>query len=391
MASTASRGRRWWIITAIAVVAVVVAFHLGAGWYFSGLIEQDGLRPQVPSRDFGVIATDIQDELIRLSGTDDAIAAPGRFGLWWDGGYAQVDRITATAEDDPTFAQRALIPIDGTPPVCASGNMDACQQLDLETVAYDNPAMAGLDAQDVTYQSPLGSMDAWLIDGESSRWAIHVHGWRTDRREAIRTLPTFNDAGLPSLVIAYRNDSGAPADPTGRYRFGRSEWMDVEAAVEYALTNGAEDVVLVGYSTGAAAIMAFLDRSEHRDDVAGVVFDSPNVDFGRAVKNNAADRKLVGPIPIPPTLTAFAMWLADLRYDVGWDVIDYTGDAVPVPGLVFQGSADGTVPPSVATDLAAANPQTIELVETGADHVASWNEDPDRYESKLSAFLASIP
>jgi uncharacterized protein len=391
-APTKRRSRRWWVIGGIAVAVVIVVFHLAGGWYFAGVLEQDGLLPQGPSRDFGVVATDLEDGLITLAGSDDAITRPGRFGLWWDGGYAQVDRIVATPEDG-SVARRVLIPIEGTPPICASEDRDTCEQLDLETVAYDDPTMAGLAVTDVTYQTPIGPMGAWLVEpnGEaSSRWAIHLHGWRNDRREAIRTLNTFAEAGMTSLVVEYRNDQGAPADPTGHYRFGRSEWADVGAAVDYALAAGADDVVLVGYSTGAAAILAFLEQSARRDAVAGVVFDSPNIDFGRAVKNNAAHRKLVGPVPLPPTLTAVAMWIADLRFDVGWKAIDYAGDTVDVPGLVFQGSEDGTVPPSVAADFAAANPDTVTLIETGADHVASWNENPDRYEAALAGFLASL-
>ncbi len=378
---------------AFALVAGMVVFHLAGGWYFSSVLETDGLEPRPPTRDLGVIATSVGDGVIALSGTDRYITHPGRFGLWWEGGYAQVDAILSASDDGTTYqAERVYTPIEGTPPTCPAPGAAGCVELDLEGVAYGDPTQAGVEVTDVTYESPLGAMDAWLIpDGQTTRWAILVHGWRTDRREALRALPTIAKHGLTALVVSYRNDPGAPPDPSGYYRFGRTEWGDVEGAVRYALDNGAEEVVLVGFSTGAAAILSMLERSAHRDAVAGLVFDSPNIDFGRAVKAEAAGRNLIGPVPLPSTLTATAMWLADLRFDIGWDAINYTSQRIGVPALVFQGSADQTVPPSVAADFAAANPEHVRLVETGADHVLSWNEDPERYERELGDFLASLP
>ena len=82
-------------------------------------------------------------------------------------------------------------------------------------------------------------------------------------------------------------DPDAPADPSGLYRFGRTEWQEIEGAVAYALDHGAEQVILAGYSTGATGEMAFLAQSALASSVAAVFFDSPNLDFGRAVKVEA--------------------------------------------------------------------------------------------------------
>ena len=384
--------RRRFLIFLTLVIVLVALFHIAGGWYFSGILETDALVPQPPSRDFGVVATGVTEDTVTLAGSDETISEPGRFGLWWEGGYAQVDAILALGEDGS--AQRVFIPISGSPPTCQAPGDPGCVDLDLESVAYDNPDQTGVAVSDVTYQSPLGTMEAWQTSpagaDASSVWAIQIHGWRTDRREALRTLRAFDEAGITSLVVEYRNDPGAPPDPTGYYRFGRSEWEDVDSAVTYALANGAEAIVLVGYSTGAAAVMSWLERSDQTDVAAGIILDSPNIDFGRAVKSEAAERTLVGPIPLPASLTAVAMWIADLRFDVGWDEINYSEQRIDIPALVFQGSEDGTIPPSVAADLAAANPQLVTLIETAADHVQSWNEDPARYERILVEFLGDL-
>ena len=87
------------------------------------------------------------------------------------------------------------------------------------------------------------------------------------------------------------------------------------------------------------------------------------------------------------------MYITDMRYDVGWDEINYVSrtGALTAPALVFHGDEDGTVPLSVSQDFALNNPDLVTLVVTpGADHVRSWNVDVDGYESALERFLTSL-
>lgn len=382
--------RRWRRRLAITVLGLAACFYLGGGWYFSGRIHTGGLVPEAPERNFDVAVVRLGDGTVVLRGADAAIDDPGEYGLYWTGGFGTVGDVVATRGGD---VERSFRHVAGSPPPLAP------EEVDLDAWYYPaDPGDAGLRFEEDTFEGPLGAMRAWYVrsgDVPSVTWAIHLHGWRADRREALRTLGTFAAAGIDSLVVEYRNAPGAPSDPSGLYRFGRTEWADVEAAVRHAVAGGAEQVVLVGYSSGAAAEMAFLERSELAGVVTAVVFDSPNIDMGRAVRTEAHRTRLVPGLPftVPDSLTATAMALADLRYDVGWKDIDYVDHdgVLMVPALVFHGDGDETVPVSVSEDLAAAYPDQVELVVTeGADHVRSWNVDHMRYETELARFLAGL-
>jgi fermentation-respiration switch protein FrsA (DUF1100 family) len=379
-----SSSRRWWWRGVVGVIAFLAIFHLVGGWYFSGRIDSGGLRPSAPERNYGVEIVSYDDEQVILAGEDAAISDPGTYALVWDDGHATVGGILAESDDGVT---RSLLGDPGDPPMSPS-------EVDLDAWMFSTPSDAGLDYSDVSYTSPVGDMEAWLVPASvpSTTWAIHVHGWRADRREVIRSLGAFHRADVTSLVISYRNDPGAPPDPTGRYRFGQSEWADLEGAVRYALDNGAQDIVLSGFSTGGAVALAFMNESDLADDVTAIVLDSPNLDFGHVVKTEASRTDLVPglPVKVPGSLTAAAMAIAELRYGVDWDAIDYVeAGAVDVPVLILHGTDDTTVPLSISQRFEAANPDSVTMIATeGAAHVRSWNVDPDRYEAALIEFLA---
>ena len=199
------------------------------------------------------------------------------------------------------------------------------------------------------------------------------------------------DAGLPSLTITYRNDAGAPADPSGLYQFGRTEWRDLDAAVGYAAHHGAREVVLVGASMGGGIIASYL-RNTPDAPVAGVVLDSPMLDFGETVSYGAEQEPLpvLGHVPAPLTWTA--KQFTSLRYGVDWNATDYLDDTswLDVPALVVHGSADTTVPLRTSEQLKASRPGLVSLVVVPqAEHVESWNVDPDAYDEVVARFLRS--
>ncbi len=64
---------------------------------------------------------------------------------------------------------------------------------------------------------------------------LFAHGRGATRRVALRVLPTITRLHLPSLDITYRNDLGAPRSSDGLYQLGKTEWLDLQSAAQWAV------------------------------------------------------------------------------------------------------------------------------------------------------------
>ncbi len=395
MLSDASAPRRRWRrrLTATAAVLLVlgVAVLGGAGWYYAGEIHEGALavdRSPRPAVDDTVVeAVDGDTAVLRHTGDagdDDPLRRPETYGLVWDGGAGVVSGAPEPRDDGSVV--RFLDVVDGEPP--APGT-----PADLRGDVWTDPRAAqGVHFEDVDIPCLDGACPAWFVPGEGPTWMVFVHGKGGSRTEGLRALGPAVDAGLPSLLISYRNDEGAPEDPSGEYRYGDTEWRDLEAAVDFAVDGGAERVVLFGASMGGGIVAAFLERSDRADLVAGVVLDAPMLDLEATVDHGAAQRELPVIGALPDALTAVAEWIAGRRFDLDWDAVDHLpADWLEVPALVFHGTADATVPMSVTDEFAAGRPDRVQAVHVpGAGHVRSWNVDPRGYERRETAFLACV-
>lgn len=375
------------LIVAAAGTLLVVLVHLVAGWFVANGLRRDALEVGPKPDDAEVRVRKVSSDRIVLEapGPRQDIGHPGTVGIAWPEGYGRAGDVLGV--EGSRFV-RSYEPVSGTPPICA-GALEKCPAVEIDSFAYPNgPVDVGLDCQETTYESPLGPMGAWLVPSDGPAWAIHCHGWTAERREHVRMLRAFHRAGITSLVIDYRNDPDAPQDPSGRYRFGLTEWEDLEAAVSKAVEEGADQVVLNGCSTGAALVMAFLERSPLAGSVSAVVMDAPNIILVDAFRRAIRDSRAMW------LMRETGLWIADLRWKIDWETTNFVqraADILQVPTLVFHGTSDHTIPISVSRRLQAAVPHLVDLVETpAAGHVMSWNADPDRYERYLANFLDRV-
>jgi alpha-beta hydrolase superfamily lysophospholipase len=365
--------RKPWIIGLSSLVAVVFVLLVGICWYYAGEIYAGAFEiDHSPDKlNLEIVATG--DGTITLQAAEGTpnLEKSGVFGLRGDNGYGRVHNIILVADDRVV---RQFQPVDGELKVG-------------DHVAYDRSAFRGdpgqsfnLPFQDVTYQSPLGPMHAWFVPGYGDTWAVMVHGRTATRGETLRSLGLLSNLGIPVLSIQYRNDEGVAEDPTGAYQFGITEWEDLQGAVAYALNNGAEKLVLVGFSMGGGIVTHFMDESELAGHVSGIVLDAPMLNLDEAVDLGGSKRGVPQPIP---TLSTF---VAKLRYGIDWSALDTRDEflAIRQPVLMFHGTEDPTIPVSQSDRMAERAGANVTYIRMeGAEHVGSWNMDPEAYAAVL--------
>lgn len=263
---------------------------------------------------------------------------------------------------------------------------------------YASPDELGYRVEDVTYETELGPMDAWIVRPRfprKKRWAIHTHGRGASAPETFRGIAPLARAGVTSLIIRYRNDVGAPAGHAGRYGLGLSESRDVDAAIAYAVSRGAERVTLVGWSMGGSASLVSATSGPHRHLIDGIVLDSPGVDWGELLRAHAK-------IKHAPT------WLANVGMallssgiiksgepdGIDFEVLrpEHFASRLEVPVLVLASPNDVYVPWDGAKKLAALRPDLVQFVSIPhAGHVRLWNVDPEKWEQSVLTFVSALP
>ena len=375
MSEPTRRRRRWPGRLLIGALIAAAIFYGGGGVYFSNVLNERALDGASRRKDTKLLEPDVEvvsldegaaGQQITLRGLDGAPMPPmlGLQGLRWDGGYAQVLDL---GPNDPGPVVASFTLVTGEVPGIGSP-----AELDARYYPQD-PLESDLELREISVPGPLGDYPAWvgapaIVPGQdvSATWVIVVHGNSLSAADGLRMVPILTGAGYPTLVATYRNDPGAPADPSGKLRYGLTEWEDLEAMVRYTLDEGSDGVVLDGYSMGGAVIMAFLQRSELADQVRAVILDAPMLDFSETVDDNASREEIAPGVPLPSSLTDVAKWIAAKRFDVDWDALNYLADTdayADMPFLVFHGTADTTVPIATSREFAALLPEQVQLIE----------------------------
>lgn len=356
----------------LAVLALVVALVAGAAvsWHFSSAV----LVPDRSGWPTDATVEGLPPGRVVLSRSDDTLR-PGVYGLLWQGGHAIAGEVV---KSDAETVTRRLLSLDGYLP--------AGEEVAVTSYVYagDPQEALGLPFRTVQVPDELGPMPAWLIPASGRTWAIVVHGINSDQQAGLRIAPALHRAGLPSLLIRYREDLGAPASPDGFHHMGLTEWRDLQAAARYALARGARHLVLVGYSMGGAIVTQFMERSPLAPRVAGLVLDAPVLNWKSTLEFHAEEMGLPGFLATP------VEWAVGARIDADWSSLDAIAHPqdFQLPVLLFHGTEDSIVPIATSDEFAAELPRWVTYYRLPkAEHTESWNVDPRLYERRLRAFL----
>ncbi|MCW5249468.1 MULTISPECIES: alpha/beta hydrolase [unclassified Streptomyces] len=369
--------------TAAAVTAALAA--AGAAGVAAGRVASDAALKVSPGRPLPT------EPRLTVHGTapgritltrDLAALRPGRYGLAGDGSHAVVGPVLEGAREGADTVVRRLERV-------THGSFAAGDRAWLTpNLHVGTPRTAlGIDHTDLEIPGDLGPLPAWFLPGARPTWLIAVHGLGTTREQVMNLMTPLYERRMPVLAPTLRGDVGAPPSPDGLQHFGETEWHDVDAAVRHAVENGARQVVLLGWSTGAAMALRAAARSGVRDRIAGLVLDSPVLSWETTLRALATARHV--PAPLLPLAVRAAQGRAGLPADDGTDPDGVLRPAVPT--LVFHGPDDEVAPWSLSRRLAAASPRTVTLHPvTGAPHAAMWNADPADYEETLRRFLVPL-
>ncbi|WP_055567336.1 alpha/beta hydrolase family protein [Streptomyces atriruber] len=371
--------------TAAAVTAVTAALGTAAAAIAAGRFASDAAlkapagRPLPTEPRLTVHATAAgQISLTRAL----ASLRPGTYGLSGNGTHAIVGPVLESAPHEADTVVRRLEAV-------THGTLEPGARVWLTPQVHigDPHAALGLDHADVDIPGELGGLPAWFVPAARDTWVITVHGLGTTREHPMVVMDFLHRLRVPVLDLAYRGDLGAPRSPDGLGHLGETEWRDLDAAIRYAVRNGAERVVLHGWSTGAAMCLHAAAHSALRDRISGLVLDSPVLSWETTLRALAGARRTPG--PLLPLAVRAAQGRTGLRGD---RILASAGpEALKVPTLVVHGPDDTVAPWALSRRMAERRPELVTLHPVpNAPHGAMWNADPAGYEEVLRRFLTPL-
>lgn len=367
-------------------VAVPALAALGAGAALATVFAtaRRVVTPGPRANDTQILAVDTGAQTIELTRTPDT-ELPGRYGLFTTGTHGYV-KLGAVLSSDTDRVRRKLLT-----------QIETGSKIDRDAAFsgwyYTTPSELHLPWETVLIGTPAGPCPAWLFPAESSTWVIQVHGRGTTRSECLRAVPVFHSLGLPTLVVSYRNDGEAPRSRGGSYALGAAEWRDVDAGIGYALRHGAERVVLMGWSMGGAIALQAAVSSAHREDIAGLILDSPVVDWRTVLRFQAREAGLREPLPrlaMNALSSAVTARLSGAEQVIPFDQLDMVARAAELraPVLILHSGDDGFVPADASHALAEARPDIVTMPEfSGARHTKLWNYDQTGWTAAITHWM----
>ncbi|MCO4276048.1 alpha/beta hydrolase [Pseudarthrobacter sp. HLT3-5] len=323
-------------------------------------------------------------------------SAPGRYSIWFatGTGHACVGPVVASDLEAGTVTRLVERVDSGDLPAATAGIWSA--------YVFSKPDQLGLPHSEVEIPVEGGIAPAWRFDpAEASSmpnsWAIHIHGMGGKRAGALRGVPVAVRLGYSSLVVSFRNDGEAPPSADGRYTLGQTEWLDVEGAVQYAVDNGAQQIVLFGWSLGASIALRLADLSAHSDRIVALVLDAPVMDWTTTLTENASASGLprwISSLGLRLLQSPKMRWVTGMKDPIDFAQMAWLNRAAEIsqPTLVLHGRQDPSTPFHVSQQVADLCPDVIQLVAFDTvGHSHEWNLDSKCWEDAVVALLARMP
>ncbi|MDQ0678962.1 pimeloyl-ACP methyl ester carboxylesterase [Arthrobacter pascens] len=321
--------------------------------------------------------------------------APGRYSLWFanGSGHACIGRITGMNAEAGTVT-RSVERVD-------YGDLATAKAGIWSGYVFSKPDQLNLPYSEVQIPTEHGTAPAWKFvpadaSVASNVWAIHIHGMGGTRAGALRGVPVADRLGYTSLVVSFRNDREAPASAYARYTLGQTEWLDVEAAMKFAVGEGAQEIFLFGWSLGGSIALRLADLSAYSGYISGLVLDAPVFDWTRTLTSNARASRLPGPMAALglSLMQSWAFrWVTGLEAPLDFQSLDWVARASELkkPILVLHGKGDRSTPFDSSELTANLRPDLIHLVPFEVEgHSLEWNVDAPKWEGAVAEWILRL-
>ena len=369
-----------------AAITVVMATSALAAFFARRVVTPE--RSRLDDVSILAVIPNGRDQQVVLGATPDT-TIEGSYAIYFDGGraHAVIGSILSYVPREGSVTREVLSVHGGDLRTATTGWWSGS--------VYAHPEELGLGWADVTLTLPDGEAPAWLVTAPNAlpTWAIMVHGRGATRGEGLRAVPAAHRLGMTSLLISYRNDGDAPAAADGRYGLGVTEWADVEAAIDYALANGAKNVVLFGYSMGGAICLQAADLARNRTHILAMVLDAPVINWVNVLAHQAQMNRIpdyVGRYGQLMLSHPLGRRITGLAAPVDLKSMDWVSRAVELrtPTLILHSIDDDFVPYEPTAELAKRNPEMVTFEPfSKARHTKEWNVDSGRWESVVETWL----
>jgi fermentation-respiration switch protein FrsA (DUF1100 family) len=246
----------------------------------------------------------------------------------------------------------------------------------------DYPA---LDATSVRFKTGDGiTLSGRFFPGTSRATIILSHGYGDNQNQMLPWAAFLHAAGFSIFTydMRGRGESGGNA-----VTLGAREQADLVSTVDYLATRSDVDITKIGaLGVSLGGSVSILAAAQDRR-IAALVDDSGFSDAANVVSTSFQTFLHIPAFPFAPVTIRFAQWRMGANMN---DVrpVARIGAISPRPIFIIHGKDDTAVPPdnSERNFAAAGEPKTIWWVP-GAEHVRSFDVDPENYKQRVTRFF----
>lgn len=232
-------------------------------------------------------------------------------------------------------------------------------------------------------------LKGWFFQVKNSdKTVILAHSYGKNRLEfgekSVNMIKSFLDKGYSVFTFDFRNSGQSDGKYTS---FGYYERDDLSAAIDYIRKQESKHIILMGFSTGAAASILAAEKVT----VEAVIADSPYANLENYLKSDL--NKWVGLPAFPFNRTILYAMETMSGMDTGnADIETSLENLSPCRLLLIHGKGDGIIPVensrrlySRYNEIAPGKSDIWETDDTG--NATSYLKNPEEYMNKVFEFL----